>query len=473
MSEDRYSNIWNNVWEKVKTYNNIDPDQVNAFFSRLVPQAFSEGFLMLTADNSFIKTWIEKNYLHVIKQALEDTYSVPFTVAIEVNPEQEPTLPTPVAPAQSIPAPPKQELVAPIKQNNIASLQDENYVSEYTFDNFVVGSSNQLAYSMALKVAETPGEMQLNPLFIYGKSGLGKTHLLRSIQNYVKEHYPHLHTVYVDTMELVNDYTDAAIRGGGKEFNTFKQRYMEADVVLIDDVQGLQKKDETINMVFQIFKHLTDHGKQLVFSADRAPKHIDIDERYRTRFNQGGTCDIQAPETETKLGIIRNFVEECKHNGVLDFEIGPDIQEYVAQNSSSNIREVKSAITRIIFYCHGVGKTSVTTEEVSNLLRDHFSGGTMKKLSIADIQKAVEQYFSISHAELVGKKRSANISHARQVAMYLCREMIDVSYEHIGKDFNRDHTTVIYSVTTIGEKRKDNRELSEELELIQQTIMEQ
>ena len=330
---------------------------------------------------------------------------------------------------------------------------------------------------MALSVAETPNTEQLNPLFIYGKSGLGKTHLLRAIQNYISQAYPQLKTIYVDTMELVNDYTDAAISGGGKNFTQFKQRYTTADVVLIDDVQNLQYKNETINMVFQIFNQLVDHGKQLVFSADRAPKHIDIEERYRSRFNQGGTVNIQPPENETKLGIIRNYIKEYKeeyqNKEDFNFEISPEVQEYVAQNSSSNIRELKSAITKIIYYMQNLGKDEITIDETSQLLQDHFTGGLMKKKTVADIQRVVEEYFNISHTDLVGAKRSANISHARQVGIYLCRTMIDIPFTAIGKEFNREHATVMYSVTQIEEKRKESRELNEELEIIQQLILQQ
>jgi chromosomal replication initiator protein len=330
-----------------------------------------------------------------------------------------------------------------------------------------------MAYSMAVAVAETPGDRQFNPLFIYGKSGLGKTHLLRSIQNYINKTYPQLQTVYVDTMELVNDYTDAATSKSNKAFNDFKQRYENADVLLIDDVQGLQNKKETLNMVFQILNRMIDHGKQVVLSADRAPKHIDIEERYQSRFNSGITRDIQPPELETKLGIIRNYIEECKHTGSSDFTISPDVQEYIAENSSSNIRELKSAVTKVIFELRNSGKNDITIDEVSKLLIDHFSGGAMKRLSIGEIQKIVEHYYNISHSDLVGKKRSANITYARQIAIYLCRTMIDIPYNNIGTEFNRDHTTVMYSVNSVEEKLKDNRGLNEELEILRQMILEQ
>jgi len=509
MQGDKYETIWNTIWNRIKTYDNIDASQIDAFFSRLQPQAFSEGFLMLTADTEFIKKWIESHYTAVIKRALEETYNVPFTIAIEVDPNTIMKNGSPTTPLNGLQTPGIQAVTTPIQEPNqkysgiqavdiektkqtvretvktipdatreyefpcVPSENGNTIVSGYTFENFVIGTSNRMAYSMAVAVAETPGDRQLNPLFIYGKSGLGKTHLLRSIQNYIDLTYPQLRTVYVDTMELVNDYTDAAASKSNKAFFSFKQRYETADVLLVDDVQGLQNKKETLNMVFQILNRMIDHGKQVVLSADRAPKHIDIEERYKSRFNSGGTCDIQPPELETKLGIIRNYIEECKSTGNVNFTISNEVQEYIAQNSSSNIRELKSAVTKVIFNLRNSGKNDITINEVSKLLADHFSGGAMKRLSISDIQKTVERYYNISHTELVGKKRSANITYARQIAIYLCRTMIDIPFSSIGSEFNRDHTTVMYSVNSVEEKIKESREVNEELEILRQMILEQ
>lgn len=506
MSADKYDVLWNTVVERIKTYENIDASQIDAFFSRLVPQAFSEGFLMLTSDTEFIKKWIESHYTDVIKQALEEIYQVPFTIAIEVDTpssaaegvqqdqqndvthttsqhtsqQSEPSVKSlnergsqspfsPVSNNHSV------SPFTPTAEETISHNQDflNSVISGYSFESFVIGTSNKMAYSMAVAVAETPGQPQFNPLFIYGKSGLGKTHLLRSIQNYVHHAYPTAKTVYVDTMALVNDYTDAAISRSNKSFSQFKQKYETADVLLIDDVQGLQNKKETLNMVFQILNSMIDRGKQVVFSADRAPKNIDIDERYMSRFNMGGTCDIQPPELETKLGIIKNYLEECRRGANDDFSIPADVQEYIAQNSSSNIRELKSAVTKVVFELRNNGKSEITIDEAARLLTDHFSGGAMKRLSISDIQTAVEQYYNVSHTELVGRKRSANITYARQIAIYLCRTMIDIPFNSIGTEFNRDHSTIMYSFRSVEEKVKESRQVNEELEIIRQMIIEQ
>ena len=532
MESEKLEQVWRAVCDQVKSYNNIDPSQINAFFSRLQPQAMSEDFLMLTADNDFIKTWIERHYVDFIKQALMDLYRTAFTVLIEVDIAAEAAgaaqgtvasapaasssatmapAGAPAAAAEGAPAgvggytagspttsqPPSQQTAAeqppiasqiadayePVGDDALGDVyQDEDEpggpdrpTSTLTFENFVIGDSNRMAYSMAVAVAEMPGKAHLNPLFIYGKSGLGKTHLLRAIQNYVHETMPNLSTIYVDSAELLSDYMEASAAHDKEKssYKNFKTRYEEADVLLIDDVQYLQGKKQTLDIVFQIFNKLTGQGRQVVLSADRAPKNIDIDERYKSRFNSGGTFDIQPPEIETKLGIVKSFVDEYRATeGKASFSIPDDIQMYIAESSSSNIRELKSAVTKVIYQMTFFNQPDLSLDDVRSLLENHFSGGPSKRLTIADIQKEVETFYKVSHADLVGKKRTRNIIYARQIAIYLSRQMLDLPFNDIGKKFNRDHSTVMYSVTNVEEKMKENRELREELEALRGLINE-
>ncbi|MGI6105252.1 MAG: chromosomal replication initiator protein DnaA [Raoultibacter sp.] len=491
---------WNTICDRIKSYENIDVSQINAFFSRLHPQAMSEGFLMLSADNEFIKTWIERHYIDFIKKALLDIYQTPYAVVVEIDTtqkqqspilEEEPIKQVP----DKAPLPVMNNTESPAKINTdkkdvstilseISELPKKNLLddddihspaSSLTFENFVIGDSNRLAYSMSVSVAEMPGKTQLNPLFIYGKSGLGKTHLLRAIQNYIYETLPHLRTIYVDSAELLSDYMEASAAHDKEKssYKNFKNRYEEADVLLIDDVQYLQGKKQTLDIVFQIFNKLTNQGKQVILSADRAPKNIDIDERYQSRFNSGGTFDIQPPEIETKLGIIKSFIEDyCQNEGDNEFKIPDEIQIYIAENSSSNIRELKSAVTKVIYQMTFFNQPNLTLDEVRKLLENHFSGGTSKRLTISDIQKEVEAFYKISHAELTGKKRTQNITYARQIALYLCRQMLEIPYDSIGKSFGRDHSTVMYSVNNVEKKIKENREVKEEIETLMQIIRE-
>ena len=492
MNTEQLMNEWTRVCDQIRTYDSINPSQMNAFFSRLQPQAMSDDYLMLTADNDFIKTWIELHYSRYIQKALREVYGVDFTVAIEVDinqaPPAEAPAASPVEPAtiqadegrKQIPTPHEPESVKEVPAEEGNSQEDDanllSSTSTLTFENFVIGESNRMAYSMAVAVAEEPGRPMLNPLFIYGRSGLGKTHLLRAIQNYVKETYPDLRAVYVDSAEFLSGYVDATVAHDAQKssYKNFKKKYQEADILLIDDIQYLQGKDQTLDIVFQIFNHMVDEGKQVVLSADRAPKNITMDERYRSRFNSGGTFDIQPPEVETKLGIIKSFLEEYRTtSNCPDFYLPEEIERYIAENSSSNIRELKSAVTKVIYNMTSLNRTSMTVEEVTKLLENHFSGGAMKKLTVADIQRQVELYYDVPHSDLIGQKRSRKIVYARQIAIYLSRQMLNQPYNDIAKSFGgRDHTTIMYSVTNVEEKMKENRELREEIENIRKRIRE-
>jgi chromosomal replication initiator protein len=299
---------------------------------------------------------------------------------------------------------------------------------------------------------------------------------MRAIQNYVMETRPELQTIYVDSADFLSEYVEAAL-GHDKQkssFKTFKSKYQEADILLIDDIQYLQGKEQTLDIVFQIFNSMVSEGKQVVLSADRAPKNITMDERYRSRFNSGGTFDIQPPETETKLGIIMSFIEEYRTtSNQPDFLFPDEISRYIAENSSSNIRELKSAVTKVIYAMNAFGRDEMTIERVTQLLENHFSGGNMKKLAIADIQKQVEIYYDVSHSDLIGQKRDRKIAYARKVAIYLSREMLDLPYNEIAKKFGgRDHTTIMYSVTSVEKQMNSNREIQEEIENIKRRIKE-
>ena len=489
MNSTELQEQWELICNKIREYDTINSSQMNAFFSRLQPQAMSEDFIMLTADNDFIKTWIELHYSRYIQQALKDMYGVDFTVAIEVDINQ--TVPEtdekPLVEDKPQKKEEKKESTSSLPQkieesndrNDVREGLDKGIISSIstlTFENFVIGESNRMAYSMAVAVAEEPGRPMLNPLFIYGRSGLGKTHLMRAIQNYVNETRPDLSTVYVDSADFLSGYVDASVAHDKQKssYKNFKHRYQNADILLIDDIQYLQGKEQTLDIVFQIFNKMVDEGKQVVLSADRAPKNITMDERYQSRFNSGGTFDIQPPEVETKLGIIKSFVEEYRRTGAYsDFYLPEEIERYIAENSSSNIRELKSAVTKVIYYMSSSETDEITVEQVSKLLEDHFSGGTMKKLSIADIQKQVELYYDVPHSDLISAKRARKIVYARQIAIYLTRQMLDLPYNYIAKSFGgRDHTTIMYSVTNVEEKLKENRELREEIENIKKKIRE-
>lgn len=497
MSNQNLEAAWEAIKEKVINSPGTIAPQAKAFFDRLQIQAMSDGFLMVTADNDFIQNWIDRHMKESIQQACQELYNMPFMVMVEVDPTQKPAAAPAAAPAPDPAQPAPQpavtqaasaEPVAAAERAEAPAVEKpaeeqaparkdtrSNSIKTLTFENYVIGESNKLAYSMAVNVADEPGELALNPLFIYGKSGLGKTHLLRAIQNQICETYPHMEVVYVDSAEFVDEFTEKAIEHDRdkRSFRNFKTRYENADVLLIDDVQFFQGKKQTLDMVFQIFNKLKDEGKQIVLAADRAPKNIDVDERYQSRFSSGGICDIQPPDVETKLGIIRSFINEYKRvSGRPELTFPRDVELHIAEISSSNVRELKSAVTKVVTHMTYANDGQITLADVRGLLESHFSSRSAVQLTVESVQQAVEDFYKVSHADLIGKKRQRNITHARQVAIYLSRQLIDVPFADIGKKFNRDHSTVMYSYRCIEEKLDGNRDLTEEMETLRKEILD-
>ncbi len=510
MQQNELIEKWNQICEKVSSYPDVNKSQFNALLTRIQPQAISDGFLLLTTESSFMKTWAEKNFSGIILRALEDIYQIPFSVVIEIDESNDAT----------------QEIASDSSKNSVISsnsngndvlnrsLSQENKndndnpfkipdfvqnldqedkddkgsssssynnplispdasLSSFTFENFVIGESNRMAYSMAVQVAEFPGNTPLNPLFIYGRSGLGKTHLLRAIQNYINRTRPDIMTIYVDAEELISEYTDAVAQHDKEKssYKNFKTHYEMADVLLVDDIQYFQGKTQTLNIVFQIFNNLINQDKQIILSADRAPKNIDIEERYRSRFMQGGTVDIQPPEVETKIAIVKSYINEYKRmNGDDSLYIPEDIQAYIAENSGSNIRELKGAVTILIYHINLSGNKAISINEVKSLLEDHFMGMMSKNLTIEDIQKQVENYYKVKHSDLIGSSRSREVLFPRQMAMYLCRQLLDVPYANIGTKFGKDHSTVMHSVGKVESMLLQNRNVQEEVEVLKKLI---
>ncbi len=514
---------WKDLIRQLKSYPNVNASQIDAFFSRVQMQAASPGFVMLTSDNGFIKDWIEKHYMKDIVQALKDLYDIDFSVLIEVDPTAAPAQSAATAPAAATPAPgttekavqsggigggnplqpqsavvgqageaakqqavaPQQAVVSPQpqtpKENDVPAAVEApkraendpvNAENALTFDSFVIGESNRMAYNMALEVAERPGTSELNPLFIYGRSGVGKTHLMCAIRNYILEQYPNLNVCYIDSMELVNKYSEAAIEKSvdKQSFKNFESFFQQADVLLIDDIQGLQSKPGTLNALFRIFNSMIPKGKQFVFSADRAPRNIDLDERYVSRFNSGATIDIQPPDDETKRNIIRGFVKHYRTREGISLDIPDKVLDYIVENSSSNIRELKSAVTNVIFAIKMSGEEGLSETQIKELLGNHFLGGGKRRITIDMVQGAVEDFYGVAHKDLVGSTRKRDIARTRQVAIYLCRELSETTLKNIGEAFNRDHSTVMHSCDMVADRLQEDRNLREELEAIREKI---
>lgn len=466
--------VWNDVCSDIINTTTVNKNKFNAVRGVLIPQIISDNFILFSTNSDFNKRWIYSEFSITILNSLKKITGRDYDIEIEVDN---------VVPTQNV------KVQQNIDNSNNSINTDNNqtqsqntqmfesYVDEnLSFQNFVPGDSNRIAWSQSLFVAENPKQNTFNPLFIYGKSGLGKTHLLMSIYNEIKMTYADLNVIYMDTNQFINEYTKAATEHNIKKesFQTFHERFNESDVLLLDDVQYLQGKKATLEVIFQIFNKLISQGKQIVLSADRSPKNIDLgDERYNSRFSSGSVCQISPPEIETKVALINKFFEECNKNfptnNLINFS--DEVISYIAENTGSNIRELKGTIKTIFLKSVNQSET-LTITEIDTILKDNFSDIKLSKLTAEDIQRTVEKYFNITHADLIGKTRKSDIKHARQIATYLIRTILELSTTEIGNKFNQDHSTILYSIKKIENDLKTNNNTKEEIEALRILIKE-
>ncbi len=336
-----------------------------------------------------------------------------------------------------------------------------DFDEKYTFDSFIVGESNEFARNAALAVAEQPG-LKYNPLFLWGGPGLGKTHLLQAIGHYVAENYPHKKVSYVTSEQFTNDFVESI---NAKTQNSFRQKYRTVDVLLIDDIQFLEKKQGTQDQFFHTFNELRQRGKAIVLASDRPPRDIDMDERYQSRFASGLQADIQPPNYETRLAILKQFVE------VHQIPFDDDALAYVAERSSPNIREMEGAIIRIMAYRELSKKAVVDVTMAEQVTRDLFPDHSHRPIPVTTIQREACRFYSLSHADLVGSKRSQAIVYPRQIAMYLSRELTDLSLPKIGQEFGgRDHTTVMHATAKIQKLMREQRDVYNQIQQLTNAI---
>ena len=314
---------------------------------------------------------------------------------------------------------------------------------KYTFDTFVVGGNNNFAHAASLAVAESPGEVY-NPLFLYGGVGLGKTHLMHSIAHYIIEHDENSKVLYVTSEEFTNEVIEAIRNSNNTAMTKFREKYRNIDVLLIDDVQFIIGKESTQEEFFHTFNTLHGANKQIILSSDRPPKDMDIlEDRIRSRFEWGLLADIQSPDYETRIAILRKKQE-------LDgYSVSDDVIEYIASNIKSNIRELEGALNKIIAYAN-LEKREINIDLAEQVLRDIISPNEKKVITPEFIIDTVADHFDITPSDIVGSKRSSKIVFPRQIAMYLCREMLDAPLTGIGKMMgDRDHTTVMHGIEKI------------------------
>ena len=346
----------------------------------------------------------------------------------------------------------KEKLLA-TKEEKKESLNNENssfkFNKKYTFSNFVVGNSNKYVYAACEGVAKNP--FKINPLFIYGGTGLGKTHLLHAIGNYITEKFPNLITLYVTCERFTNDYIESL--KSGKQ-SSFRDKYRNLDILLIDDIQFISKKNSTQEAFFHTFNDLYENNKQIIIASDRPPKEIAIlEERLVSRFSMGLIQDVQTPDLETRIAILRKKSEDEKYN------VSSEVINYIAENYDTNIREMEGLLSKVHFYSTLRVKDSADLEDIKEALKDHVSTNK-QHLTYNVIIDCVCKYFSVDRAELLGKKKNKEIVEPRQICMFVIYEMLDLPLISISQVFGKkDHTTVIYARDKIADAIKENNRI--------------
>lgn len=360
-----------------------------------------------------------------------------------------------------------QEVQEPQVQHS--SIDDKTWGKEQfnmhnTFDTFVIGPGNRFPHAASLAVAEAPAEAY-NPLFIYGGVGLGKTHLMHAIGHHVLSNKPNAKVIYTSSEKFTNEFIKS-IRDN--ETEAFREKYRKIDVLLIDDIQFIQNKEQTQEEFFHTFNELHQNNKQIVISSDRPPKEIaKLEDRLRSRFEWGLIVDITPPDYETRMAILQKKIEEE------NLDIPPEALNYIANQIQSNIRELEGALTRLLAYSKLQGKP-ITTELTAEALKDIIQSPKSKKITIQDIQKVVGQYYSVRIEDFSAKKRTKSIAYPRQISMYLSRELTDFSLPKIGEEFGgRDHTTVIHAHEKIANDIKSDPTFKQEVENLEKEIRNQ
>lgn len=458
MNSYNVSEIWEQLLQRLQ--NSVSETVYNTIISPAVPLSAAGTVFTIGVNNNFLKKWLEENYKSIIENLLAEITGQEFSLRIE-NLDFNAALPVKnftVKEETSYEKPVRQEIIHEIKPipvtENINTYEQpalfeeqmpSNLNVKYTFDTFVIGNSNRFAYAAAQAVAAKPG-IAYNPLFIYGGVGLGKTHLMHAIGNQIKKNQPNAKVLYISSEKFLNEIVTSIEK---RTMENFKNKYRKIDCLIIDDIQFLEKRERTLEEFFHTFNALYEENKQIIISSDRLPKHIkNIEDRLRSRFECGLMADIQSPDLETRIAILRKKAE------VEGIEIPHDVIALVASSITTNIREIEGAYTKIVAYA-GLMNMPITVELAKNILDEMGATVQSRQITFEDINEVTANYFKIKPEELLTKKRTQNIATARHIAMYLCRELIDLSYPRIGEIYGgRDHSTVIHAYDKINAQRK-------------------
>lgn len=436
------NNDLKSLWEKTLNIIKGEMSEVsfNTWIKSCEPLSISSNTIKISVPNSFTQDILEKRYKDLVVNSIEaacsKVYNVDFIVASDIQEVDE-----------------KEEKNAQNDDKSSVNVNDEMSSTlnpKYTFDSFVIGNSNRFAHAASLAVAEAPAKAY-NPLFIYGGVGLGKTHLMHAIGHYVLQNNSNAKVVYVSSEKFTNELINA-IRDDRNE--EFRNKYRNVDILLIDDVQFIAGKERTQEEFFHTFNELHDANKQIILSSDRPPKEIPtLEDRLRSRFEWGLIADIQAPDFETRMAILKKKADVEKLN------VANEVMVYIATKIKSNIRELEGALIRIVAYS-SLTNRPITVELATEALKDIISNKQNKNITIDVIQDVVAGYFNLRIEDLKSQRRTRNVAYPRQIAMYLSRKLTDMSLPKIGEEFGgRDHTTVIHAYEKISDNLKTDESL--------------
>ena len=425
------SDISYNTWVKPLNYHDVKDDTV---------------IIIIPSDQAHALNYISSKYKDYFKvtvsEMMNHTYDISFILESEAG---------------------KDMLSAPGSVYNI-SYETANLNSKYRFDTFVVGNNNKFAHSASLAVAESPGEAY-NPLYLYGGAGLGKTHLMHSIGHFILDQNPDKKVLYVTSEQFTNEVIESIRSGNAAKMNKVREKYRSVDVLLVDDVQFIIGKESTQEEFFHTFNVLHSAGKQIILSSDKPPKEMEtLEERFRSRFEWGLIADIQQPDYETRMAILKKNAESYGK------EIDEEIFDYIASNIKSNIRELEGAFNKVIAFSR-LNKVDITLDNVEEALKDIISPNVIRQITPQLIINVVADHFGITSEDITSKKRNSEFVQPRQICMYLCRKLTEESLQSIGKALGKkDHTTVIHGIDRITEEIQSNEELKNRIDIIMKKI---
>lgn len=440
---------WEEILNTVKEEHEISEVSFNAWLKPLSVFAVeNQKLYILVPDEQIGLSYITKKYLLPIRVAVAEITGIDYEIEF-ILPEQT-------------------KKIKPYKAKNISGEDNSGTNSglnpNYTFDSFVVGNNNKLAYAASLAVAESPGEIY-NPLFLYGGVGLGKTHLMHSIAHFIQINKPELKVLYVSSEIFTNELIDSIRNGNNASMNKFREKYRNIDVLLIDDIQFIIGKESTQEEFFHTFNELHMAKKAIIISSDKPPKDMEtLEERIRSRFEWGLITDIGSPDYETRMAILR------RKKDMDDFELDDEILDYIATNIKSNIRELEGALNKLLAYSN-LEQTKITMDVAVEELQNIISPDQPKEVTAQLIIDVVCEHFNITKEQIVSKSRSKDIAKPRQVAMYLCKNMTDTSLDSIGALLGgRDHSTIIHGVNTITDEYANNESMKNAIDTIKKKI---